>query len=353
MIKGSGIVIIEKYKGKPVITLFGKDGMNYSDIGGKVDGNEYPEFTAFREGREETANLINILPEELKFYAIPVEFNTYMAYFIYIKGISFNDYVHNVNIIYSQCSSNKDKHWMETNSMTRVPVENMLLSANTHSNFATNIDGQNVQVRGRTMGLIRYGFNAINSLLMSEPVPLYKHYVTNSRLPCLIGTYTYTITDKSVYPIVPNNSNNSSNYAIYIIPNLDNSSNIDDFLKCKRLHIPLTGFSPKNNNEKIIKYLSKNNNNNDEWLITIDSLKIKGNRIYFKSGTLDKIKKFLEKNDFENIKDKLYIEATCKIPEINKLKKILKNQTWSFGIIKEKKDGNDIKLVGKHSVYVL
>lgn len=348
-VKGAGILLIESYKGNPVITLFGKDNMNYSDIGGKTDPGELPEVTAYREGREETANLINILPEELKYYAAYMEFNTYAIYIIYVDGISFDDYAHNVNIIHSQCGT-KELHWKETNSMARIPLNEIFMAANQNVNMAKDIYGHIIPIRGRTMAIIRSGYHIINSLILNNPIILHRHLVTNSRLPCLIGTYTYTITGASIYKYKENKKKEGV-FAIYIIPDLND--NTDDFLKCKRLHIPLTGFSKNNDNDKIIKYLSKNNKNNDLWTVTIDKLKIKGSRIYFKSNTLNKIMEFLKDNGFKNIKDELFIESYCKIPDINKLKKILKNQKWSFGIIKEKKEGTDIKLVDKYPLYVL
>ncbi|ARF09658.1 NUDIX hydrolase [Indivirus ILV1] len=358
---GAGILIIESYKGIPVITLFGKDNMNYSDIGGRSDPGETSEITAYREGREETANMINITPEELTQYAAHINFKGYIAYIIYIDGISFKDYIHNVNMIHSNCSWN-EKHWMETNSMVRIPLNNILMSANNHTDYATDINGYVVPIRGRTMGIVRMGSTIINSMVMMQPIKMHKHLVSTSRLPCLIGTYTYTITQAAIYSKSPTQFGlQDGNYAVYIAPNLTSSSH--PFLKkCNPtwggIHVTIVGFHPDNiNAKKFIKYISSQSSNNAEWTVSLDKIKTTGNTIYFKSRTLDKLADFLQQNGFHKIKGKKYsnsdwhITSECQIPSIKEIQKMLKYQTWSLVLIKEK--NNKIKWLNRYPLYVL
>ncbi|MCJ7636149.1 MAG: NUDIX domain-containing protein [Nitrososphaeraceae archaeon] len=359
MPKGAGILIIESYKKNPVITLFGQNNMNYSDVGGKMDPGETPEVTAYREGREETANLINITPEELNYYAARIEFNGYVCYIIYINEIDFNDYAYNVNIIHSYCSY-KEKHWMETNSMARVPLNNILSSANQHIDYSSDINGYSIPIRGRTMGIIRTAFPIITSVVNMQPVQLHKHLVTSSRLPCLIGTYTYTITGAAVYSKSPTQfSKKDGNYAVYIAPDLNRNSH-PFLLNCNPtwggMHVTIAGFHPDNFvAKKFIKHISSQGSN--EWTISVDKIRVKGKTIYFKSNTLDKVADFLNENDFHKIKGKKYagvewhITSECPIPSLRELKRIFKNQTWSLVLIKEK--NNKIKWLDRHPLHIL
>ena len=72
MYTGAGILIMELYKSNPVIILFGFNKTNFSDPGGLLNIGETPEMGACRECREETANLINIQPNELLQFGIPI-----------------------------------------------------------------------------------------------------------------------------------------------------------------------------------------------------------------------------------------------------------------------------------------
>ena len=357
MAKGAGILIIESYKGQPVITLFGKDGFNYADLGGRIDPGESPEEAACREAREESANLINIGPHEIVQYSIPVKHQEYVAFIMYVDGIFFKDYAHNINVIFTGCNPYKQKHWMETNSMARIPLNNILLAAQAHIDYANDVNGSVVQIRGRTMGLIRNAYNVIANIVQTNPTPLYKHNVTSSRIPCLIGTYTYTISSTAIYTsqIQPyqhqsyqiQKTGKESKYAIYIGPDLNAKSS--PFLSnCNPqwggMHVTIAGFHPDNiDAKKFIKYLSSQGST--KWTVSINKIKVnnKNNTIYFESNTLDNIASFLKKNKFQKVKGPKYsgeewhMSSDCPIPK--NIKDILKKQTWSLHVIKQK-NGN-------------
>ena len=363
MAKGAGILLLENYKNNPVITLFGRDGLNFSDVGGKIDPGETPEEAAYREGREETANLINISPDELNFYAGRVEFNGYVAYIMYIDQISYYDYAHNLNIIFNNCSS-KQNHWKETNSMTRIPLNNIVLAAQNNFDYAADINGKTVPIRGRTMGIIRTGMNVLVSMInLMKPIKLYKHLVTSSRLACLIGTYTCTITEQSIYAKSPSKFGKSkygsknTSYGIYIAPDLNNNSH-PFLINCNPtwggMHVTIAGFHPENiNAKKFIKYLSSQGSTH--WTVSIDKIKVKDNTIYFASRTLDKIANFLHDNDFNRVKGKKnagvewHISSDCPVPK--NIKNILNNQTWSLVVIKQK--NNSVKWLDRYPLHIL
>lgn len=345
---GAGILILELYKNNPVITLFGKNMTNYSDLGGKSDPGESMEETACREAREESVNLINISPHELVNYTVPIWHNNYAVYIIYVEGVYFSDYAHNVNHVQAYCDNNKQRHWKETNSMARIPLNNMLVAAQNYLDYAIDVMGNPVNVRKRTMGIVRDAMSILSNFPSFSPLKLYKHRVTSSHVPCLVGTYTYTVSPTSVYTqpqvsITSSEKKNPVKYAVYLVPNLDEKS-APYLSNCDResggMHIEITGFDEDQPPvKKFIKYLS--NEGEKEWTISINKIKIKGKTIYFESNTLDQVAKFLKKNDFQKVRGPKYSDekwnmtSDCKVP--GNIKAILKDQTWSLAVAKKKK----------------
>jgi hypothetical protein len=346
--RGAGILILELYKGNPVFTLFGKNMANYSDLGGKSDPGEKPEETAHRESREESANLINISPYEINNYTVPIVHNQYLSYIIYVEGVYFSDYAHNVNHIQQNCRGKKLKFWKETNSMARIPLNNMLTAAQNYLDYAVDVMGNPVNIRKRTMGIVRDAYSVLSNFMSFKPLKLYKHLVTSSHLPCLIGTYTYTVNPTSVYTqpqisVTSSEKKHPVKYAVYLVPDLDEKS-APYLSNCDResggMHIEITGFHENQPPiKKFIKHLS--NQGENEWTITLSKIKVKGKTIYFSSHTLDQVAKFLKKNDFEKVRGPKYtdekwnITSECNVPK--NIKTILKNQTWSLAVAKKKK----------------
>jgi hypothetical protein len=185
---GAGVLIVELYKSEPVITLFGLNNTNFSDLGGKLNLGENVEFGAYREAREESANLINIYPNKLLQYGISVIIGEYQCYVIYVKNLSMRDYIHNINHIFGTCN---DDSWTETNIMTRINLFDIIKAANNGINNILDIYGNRCYIRERTMKVIRTGANKILSLITTPPILLQRNIVVHSKMPFLIGTYTY------------------------------------------------------------------------------------------------------------------------------------------------------------------
>ncbi|QKF93724.1 NUDIX hydrolase [Fadolivirus algeromassiliense] len=334
MLNGAGILILESYIGNPVVTLFGLNGMNYTEPGGGIEPGETPQDNAYREGREETANLVHINPNELLQYAFPIYLKHYVAYVVYVENLSYQDYMHNINVIFNNCYGTT---WKESNSMVRIPVNNLVASAMNSFNYAVDINGFSVPIRKRTIDLFKHNHTAIMSRLNTMPIHLHRHLVTTSRMPCLIGTYTYTITSQSIY--TPVNMPGNIEYAVYIAPDLTQYS--DPFLvNCNKtwggMHVTVAGFHTKQPApQKFLQHIS--NSGSQLWTISVDKIKVKGKTIYFTSNTLDTVADFLHGSGFKKIKGskhsgvKWHITSECSIP--SNIRTILKKQTWSLVLI--------------------
>jgi len=193
-IKGSGLFLLEKYKGVIVVVLFGIKNFQYDDLGGTIDKNEHYTHTAYREVREESANLLNIKPKELLLYANQVKLKYYLSFILYVENISFRDYMFNVNIIRNKCKDRKYRCWKETNHMVRIPLVNLLKSMKTNTDYAMDINGKLVRVRGRVFSILKHGYEQIKDILKKQPKKMVRRIVTKSRHNCLLGSITYTMT---------------------------------------------------------------------------------------------------------------------------------------------------------------
>ena len=327
MIAGAGIFVVESYQNTPVVPLFGMHGTEYSEPGGRIDPGEMPQDAAYREGREETANLINIGPNELLQYAAPVTVHQYMAYVIYIEGISYSDYMYNVNLINNGCHQ---RVWKETNSMVRIPLNNIIVAAQNNINYAADIYGASVFIRGRTLAIVRAAANILWNIANSRPIPLYKHLVTSSHLPCLIGTYTYTMAQQAIYnpPVVASNIE----YAVYVAPNITSTGN--PLSKCNSqwggLHVTIAGFHYNQPMpQQFLKHVS--GLGGKPWTMNVKTIKIKKDAVYFKSKTLDTVANFLRQNNFYKVKGKWHITFECDM--LKNIKGILGKQTWSLVVV--------------------
>ena len=87
--------------------------------------------------------------------------------------------------------------------------------------------------------------------------------------------------------------------------------------------------------EKFLKYISSIGTKS--WKINTKTIKIKHNKIYIKSKTLDNIADFLFNNNFQRVKGpkhtntKWHITSECEIPA--NIKQFLLNQTWSLVLV--------------------
>jgi ADP-ribose pyrophosphatase YjhB (NUDIX family) len=186
-LSGAGIFIIENFDNHQVALLFGMKNGEYNEPGGTIDPGEKPEVTACRETREETANIINIKPDELLKIAIPIQHKQYMSYVIYLDKINTNDYYHNVKIIFNKC---RPHVWKENNSIARINLNELIQNSHDNKNIMKDINGKNIFIRNRTLGIAKKINNILNNL--KKPITLYQNITLHSRLSCLIGTFTYT-----------------------------------------------------------------------------------------------------------------------------------------------------------------
>lgn len=192
MLSGAGVFIIQNYKGRNVVVLFGNN-TEYSDPGGTIDFGETSIEAACREAREESGNLLKLEPKILRNIAIPIQHRNYMSYFIYIKNLSLKDYYHNMNLIYSKCDPYKHHHWMETNRATRINLDELIKNSVMNNNLIRDIDGRVIRVRRRVLEVMREALRRNIFLQLIYPYELNPKLTFYSRMPCLIGTHTYTL----------------------------------------------------------------------------------------------------------------------------------------------------------------
>lgn len=365
---GAGILVLEKYKGNPCVTLFGINNA-FTDTGGYIDKGESPERAAYRECREESANLIHIKPKELLKYGIPIIRKGYISYLIYVKNLSSTDYFTNLGQIRNQCSA---KSWMETSDMARIKINNIINAVNMGISVVNDVNGRKIKIKNRTLGLIKVAQNAIINLVKTTPLKLKRQVVANSRMPCLIGTIAYSVKDINkgqqsninlgynlIQPAIANNiilqsygltnlttgyNDREHEYGIYIAPNLMNTT--DWYVQnCNNaldgLHIRLLGFSKNHPPLKsVMNLISKSGRYN--WNVNPNKVLITNNSAYIQSQTLDSIADFLVSNGFSKVKGPVYsgnpwiMDMTgCIIP--NNILQILGNLTWSLVLVRIKR----------------
>lgn len=195
---GAGIFIIEEYKNKKCVLLFGMKNKRYCETGGYRDEGETIEETACRETKEESLNLINITPKEIKMIGKPIINKNYVGYFILIKEIDLNNYFHNIGIVYKNCD---DHCWKETNDVVRIELDKMIENSKTMNLEIQDINGKSILIRDRTMELFINGLSIIDTL---TKINLQISQVVYSKLKCLKNTFTYTISNEKEYAIFKN-----------------------------------------------------------------------------------------------------------------------------------------------------
>jgi hypothetical protein len=195
---GAGIFLIENYNEQPVVLLFGKHNKLYSDPGGNIDKGETLEETACRETKEETANLINIKPKELKIISKIIYLKSYVSYFVFINQIKSKDYYDNVEIIFNKC---KEYFWKESNCIARVSIDELVDKMSSYDFttskdfYAKDINNKSILIRSRVMFIVKHGIDILQNVNSMKIENLYPKMTLYSDTECVIGTTTY-ITDK-------------------------------------------------------------------------------------------------------------------------------------------------------------
>lgn len=179
--KSAGVLLLELYKENNVITLFGKNN-KFSDLSGYIDEGESPIQAAYREAREESANLIYIEPKYIKKMGYVVNGTNHKTFIIYVKGLRQKHYYNNINRV-KHCNS---KSWKETNEMTRIPLYNF------YNDKIYDINNRLVKIRESTLKTIKNNLKLLqNVVLKTKPYKLINYICKQSRMSCLIGTNTY------------------------------------------------------------------------------------------------------------------------------------------------------------------
>lgn len=294
MITGAGILLLENYKGYPVIVLFGKHN-KYSDLGGYIDPGESPEQCACRESREESCNLLYITPQQLSIYATPIKCKQYVSFVLYIKNIKKTHYEYNSKQISNYCKSNK---WKETNQMTRIPLNNCM---NNISSSMIDVYGRRINIRDRTQFILKSAMNIIVNTINKRPCDMVHKKTTTSRMKCLIGTHTYYINNNLPKLVQNNFVFGNIKTGLYLTPDITSHPNLLLQNKWGGLHVTILGFSDKNNN--ILSIMSQIANNGKKlWKINSNTITVKNDTLYFKSKTLDNIANILKLNGYSRIK---------------------------------------------------
>lgn len=341
---GAGILLLEKYNNQDVICLFNENG-NFTEPGGGIDIGESVEEAAYREGREETSNLITILPYELQQFGSPIIHNEYVCFALYITGLSESVYNKNLSLT-QRC---KSKSWNETDGFVRFPLKKILVAATKGETKAIDINGKERNIRDRTMKLLTKSVNVLMGLTLTQPHNLIKHLITNSKMDCLIGTYTYRMeltNDMDIPPSPPR----KHRYAIYAAPDLQTIPESDQkYIKScgdswGGAHVTIVGFHREHPPLKLfLQYIS--NSGAKDWKLNPRKAVIQNNKLLFNSRTLDKIADFLKHNGFKRVKgpihsgDHWHINCQSNIHE--KAIKILNKCKWSLTIVR--KEGDSVR----------
>lgn len=360
-ITGAGILLLELYKNTPVITLFGNINKKFEELGGTIDKGETAVHTAYREGREESCNLIYITPDELKKYGTVVKYKDFVDYIMYIEGISYKDYHENRRKVHKKCKSN---HWKETSEMVRIHLNDIITAAKNKKKTVKDINGIKRDIRSRTMGIIRKSIDSLYALFMDNyPTLMQKQKVKQSRNKCLIGTITYTLSKvekrQLIQPIIdislsPNSSPSVYQYAVYIAPDINQYSLTHSFLlNCNLtwadrskpgtgMHVTITGFDE--NQPNIQAHLNNiSNSGNKLWTMNLKTVDIKRNIINFQSNTLNAIADYLMAHGFKRVKGPRYagipwhMTSECAIP--TNIYDILNGLTWSLVVVSRDNNG--------------
>jgi hypothetical protein len=313
LIKGAGILLLENYHGKPYITLFGKKGGLYEDLGGRSDPGESSEETAYREAREESCNLIQITPLYLAKHGKFVIHKQYKCFIMYVSNLSYRDYMKNAYQVHTLCKHNT---WKETNDMTRIPLKNILEMLNT--NIVIDIFGKHIRIRDRTIKMLELGRPLIINLLSKINHRMAKNITLKSRMKCLIGTTNYSLQTNSII-----NRNLIPLYAIYIIPDMN-------ILNYNNIKILVAGFHPNNYKMNMLRNIS--NSGSVNWKINRKKIWLYGNMLNIRSRTLLKISDYMRSNGFGLVESDFNIQLN----NINLIDNIISsNLNWKIILVEQ------------------
>lgn len=364
---GAGVLLVEEYKGQPVITLFSDHYGVFEDLGGKIDNGETPEQAAYRECREESLNLITLSAQELVQHATPVSLKQFLSYIIHVKNINERDYDHNHKLVY-RC---RPASWKETISMKRFPLNTIISAASRGNSQVNDVNGTVRTIGQRIIEIIQKHSRTIQQIAASPPHQLTKNKVSNSRMQCLIGTYTYRLpglpstprqqgplpwprTSNPIKPATPqlpppttkNPTIRQHEYAIYATPYLRQLDNVTQqaMYNCNvswsGAHITLVGFNRSHPPIKpVLQQLSANGTK--LWSLNPKKTQIKGNTIVFGSRTLDKLADTLKAIGFYKVKGVKHSgqpwHITCTGPISKTLFGIFLQVPWNLTIVRKKR----------------
>ena len=165
IVKGSGVLLIQKINRDKVFVLFKNKKNMYMELGGGREGNESVYKTAQRESREESYSTVNISRDTLidlykhkKYYDGVHDNRIYRCFFHELDGdevITQKQFLKNKNIFKYLLSNNIDipDYYFETLDVSFFNIDTVRrdIKKNTHTEYLTNTENVKCRIRDRTI----------------------------------------------------------------------------------------------------------------------------------------------------------------------------------------------------------